>query len=501
MLPTVSSQRRFVRSATGRRIAAAFAAILALFAVALAVILTGMGRIADAEHQVARLDHAKHAGHQAASMAREQYIHQAHTLIEWNDSHVGHYAEVVDQARAATEHLRAMVDTSETRRQAEEIARLVADSHRLFETEVVPAVRSDDRSRIGDLHRRTEHIVQEVVGLNEELNTHLERRAATARTAADDARASARALVLGCFGLAILLASGVGLYLMRSISRPVAALRQGAVRVGAGDLGAEIHVTGRDEFAELAGVFNQMTRDLARHQAETLEAHRLASIGQVASGVAHEINNPLGVILGYIKLLRADPTLAGRDELEIIDDEVRQCQRIVTGLLDLARPLRLSFAGVDLAELARDAVERLDESGQSEGVRIALADAPTSVVVRGDEARLRQVVVNLLINAVDAAGDPNATAREVHVTWRRDGGRGVLEVVDRGPGIPPDVLPRVFDPFFSTKARGHGLGLAIARTIARAHQGDVEVGTSIAGNGARVALWIPVDDDHPKDQA
>jgi two-component system NtrC family sensor kinase len=495
----VSSQRRFVRSATGRRIAAAFAAILALFALALVVILMSMGRIADAENLVARLDHAKHAGHQAAAMAREQYIHQAHTLIEWNDSHLGHYADVVEEARAATEHLRATVDTDDTRRQADEIARLVAESHRLFEAEVVAAVLSNDRSHIGELHRRTEHIVEEVVGLNEELNARLEHRAAMARSAADDARASARGLVLGCFALAILLAAGVGLYLMRSISRPVAALRQGALRVGAGDLGAEIHVSGHDEFAELAGVFNQMTRDLARHQANTLEAHRLASIGQVASGVAHEINNPLGVILGYVKLLRADPALASRDELEIIDDEVRQCQRIVTGLLDLARPLRLSLAPVDLAELARDAVERLDESGQSEGVRITLGESPASVVVRGDEARLRQVVVNLLVNAVDAARDPAATAHEVHVAWRRGGGRGLLELFDRGSGIPPDVLPRVFDPFFSTKARGHGLGLAIARTIARAHRGDVEIGPSMAGPGTRAALWIPVDDDQAKD--
>lgn len=498
MLTTVPPRAPLLRSATARRIATAFAAVLALFALALAVILGSMGRSAEAEEQVARLDRAKHAGHHAAAVAREQYIHQAHTLIEWNDSHLGHYAEWFEMAQRATEKLRAIADTADMRHQADEIARLIAESHRVFQAEVMPAIGSADRSRIRDLHLRLEHIVDDVVGLNDRLNAELDGRAAAAWEQAERVRSSARFLVLCCFALAIVLAAGVGAYLIRSISRPIAVLRRGAQRVGSGDLTAQIHVPGHDEFAELAGVFNQMTRDLSRRQAEVIDAHRLASIGQVASGVAHEINNPLGVILGYVKLLRGDPTLAGRDELEIIDDEVRQCQRIVGGLLDLARPLRLDEADVDLAELVRDAIERLHESGKSEGVRIEIDAAPASLVVRGDEARLRQIVMNLLVNAVEASRDAAATPAEVHVAWRRVGARAILEVVDRGPGIPADVLPRVFDPFFSTKARGHGLGLAIARTIARAHRGDIEI-ASTGGPGTRAALWLPLEQDHDKE--
>jgi two-component system, NtrC family, sensor kinase len=479
------------RSTVGRRIVVAFSAVLALFAVALAVMLVSLNRIASAETEVARLDHAKHAGHQAAALAREQYIHQAHTLLEWNQSHLGHYAEVAIEARAATRMLREMVDGAEERRQADEIARLVSESDRVFRARVVPVIATEERSRAGELHRQTEEVVGQVVAINERLNAALEARSEQARRRAERIRGQAQVLVLGCFGLAIALAAAVGVYLMRSISRPIAALRHGVQRAGAGNLRDEIHVRGDDEFAELARAFNQMTRDLSRHHAQLLEAHRLASIGQVASGVAHEVNNPLGVILGYTVVLRSDPALRGRDELAIIEDEVRQCQRIVAGLLDLARPIRLDLADVDLGDVVREAVARLDESGQTGEIAVALDEPPRESRVRGDEARIRQILNNLLMNAVEAARDERAAGREVRVRWRSEGGRVAVDVLDRGPGIAEAALPHLFEPFFSTKARGHGLGLAIARTLARAHDGDVTVAPRGDGPGTRAALLLP----------
>jgi signal transduction histidine kinase len=464
--------------------------VLALFGLALVVTLVGLGRIGDAEREVARLDHAKHAGHQAAALAREQYIHQAHTLLEWNGSHLGHYGEIATEARHATEHLYALADTDATRREADAIARLVADSDRIFRDEVVPAVLRNDRSRIGELHRTTEAIVERVVQRNEALNSVLEARADRARMRADDLRDQVRPVVVACFALAILLATAVGFYLFRSISRPIAALRAGAQRVGAGDLASRIAITGKDELAELARTFDQMTGDLARNQQALVEASRLASIGQVASGVAHEINNPLGVIIGYLRILRATPDLGGREELQIIEDEVQQCQRIVAGLLDLARPVTLQLATVDLGEVVREAVERLEETGSVAGVRIEIGGTPQRLPVCADEARLRQIVVNLVANAVDAAREERATAAEVRVGWHRDRDRVWLEVTDRGPGIPAEVTSRLFEPFVSTKARGHGLGLALARSLARAHQGDVEIGPA-ARDGTRAAVWLP----------
>ncbi len=484
-VPIASSRRT-----TASRIVLAFAAILTLFGLALVVMIVALGQIADAERQVARLDHVKHAGHMAAAMAREQYIHQAHTLLEWNESHLDHYEEVAREARAVTEHLREQVGPGEDTRRADEIARLIAESDRTFREVVVPVVRSSERSRVSELHEMTERPVERVVALNDQLNQSLEAASDAAQRRAEQIRSRARVAVLACFALAIVMAAGVGAYLMRSISRPVAALRAGAVRIGGGDLSARVALSGHDELSDLARVFDQMAEDLGKHQGELLESHRLASIGQVASGVAHEINNPLGVILGYLALLRREPELAGREELTIIEDEVRQCLTIVAGLLDLARPVRLQVAEVELGEVVREAVARLDESGQAHGVTIEIRGDGT-MPISADEGKLRQVVSNLLGNAVEAAREPTAASPTVTVWWGHEDTRACVHVDDRGPGIAPDALARVFEPFFTTRARGHGLGLALARSLARAHGGDVTLAPRRDGPGIRATLWVP----------
>lgn len=219
-------------------------------------------------------------------------------------------------------------------------------------------------------------------------------------------------------------------------------------------------------------------------------AERMSSLGTLAAGVAHEINNPIGVMLGYVMLLRKDAALADREELTIIEDELRQCQVIVAGLLDLARPVRLHPAEVDLDDLAREAVSRLEESGQLGGVSVQV-DGAGGARVHADEGKIKQVVFNLLINAVDAARDKGARAPEVRVAARVEGGRAYVEIVDRGAGMPAEVKMRLFEPFHSTKPRGHGLGLAIARTLARAHGGDVELTDGPGGVGTRATVWIP----------
>jgi signal transduction histidine kinase len=284
-------------------------------------------------------------------------------------------------------------------------------------------------------------------------------------------------VTLVCFGLAIVVAGAVGVVLTRSILGPINALRAGTERVGAGDLRGQIEIRGGDEFAALATSFNRMTADLARNQEALVRSHKLASIGQIAAGVAHEFNNLLSVILGYAKVLRREPALAGREELQIIQDEVTQGRRIVEELLDLARPQRLEVASVDLAEVARDAVQRL-------GVAAAVVASAAPVLVRADVAKLRQVIVNLVRNAAEAPAP--------HITLHAEAanGGGVLVVSDDGPGMTPEVLARVFEPFFTTKRKGTGMGLAIAQAIVDAHGGRIEV-ASEAGAGTRVAITLP----------
>lgn len=484
-MPAVPARRTLT---TARRIVFAFAVVLGLFGLALVVMLVALARIAEAEHDVARLDHAKHAGHHAAAMAREQYIHQAHTLLEWNDSHAGHYDSVAAEAREATDHLRSVVAAGDER--AEEIAALIARSDRSFREIVLPAVQRNERHRASELHELTEGPVERVVALNGELNHSLEAASEAAQKRAGRIRSTARFAVLVCFALAIVAALGVGGYLLRSISRPVAVLRAGAERIGRGDLSGRIAVPGNDELAHLARTFDRMAEDLATRQAELVEASRLASIGQVASGVAHEINNPLGVILGYLRLLRREPGSGEREELRIIEDEARQCQAIVAGLLDFARPVRLQLGPVKLDEIVSEAVSRLEDSGQTDGVHVHVDTSPP-VEISADESKLRQIIVNLLGNAIEAARDGKATETRVDVSWRAGEGQVTIRIDDRGPGIPAALRPRLFEPFVTTRARGHGLGLAIARSLARAHGGDIELDER-PGGGVSAHLIIPL---------
>lgn len=140
-----------LRNTTGRRILAAFAAVLALFGAALAVELTTLSKIGDAESEVARLDHAKHAGHMAAAEVREQYIHQAHTLIEFGPGHLGHYEHVVEATNAAIAHLQAVAETGSDAELAARIATLARQNDHDFRTIVVPAIERGDREAVGTL--------------------------------------------------------------------------------------------------------------------------------------------------------------------------------------------------------------------------------------------------------------------------------------------------------------------------------------------------------------
>ena len=493
LLPAARGSDAPRRSAVARRLVLAFGSNLALFAIALVVILRAMSQLDVADAEVSRLDRAKHAGHRVAALVREQYIHQAHTIIEGNRSHLDHYSSIANATSAAVAAMRVASDTPDDRERASEIAALVRKNDEDFRAETLPAIEGGEVDKVRELHEATELVVLRALEAVEELNTRFEQRSEAAQARADRLRQRTRWTTLICFGLSALLAAITAIVTTRSISSRVAALRAAARALGRGDLKRRTRLTGTDEFAEIAHGIDEMAADLERHQEQILRANRLASIGQVAAGVAHEINNPLGVILGYVKTMRRTP--ARDDEgLDVIEEEAHQCRRIVEGLLDLARPQELSTETFDLVELARDGVERLEASGALDGREVSVRAEATPVLVTADPGRLRQVFVNVLTNAAEATPPGGRIAVDIAVD---PDGSTVLTVRDSGTGIPATVRARLFEPFVTTKRGGVGLGLAIAQSIMEAHRGRIACDDRGTGTGTAVHITLPVQSPGP----
>jgi two-component system, NtrC family, sensor kinase len=468
-----------------RRVAATFAVQLALLAVALGMTVHTFRSLSAAEAEVLALDSAKHAGHNVAGLVREQYIHQAHTIIAGNRSHVDHYRTAAQDAGDATRRLLSLPLTADERARASQIAGLVRQIDGEFSSQILPAVDAGNRRLVEELHERAESEVSRVTSLSESLNRTLEARAMRANEREQMLSRYAAVLVIGCFILAIVVAATTWLVIGRSVLSRLGELRRGALILAQGNLESRVPVRGSDEVSILAATLNDMAGSLQNHQQRLIQSQRLAVVGQVAAGVAHEINNPLGVILGYVRLLeRGEPLLPG---LRIIEDEARHCQRIVEGLLGLTRPIPSRRTTVDLVELARDAVERFAEAPGVDARRLRAPTGDARVLTSGDPSALRQVLSNLLQNALEATTESGT----VVVSVRGHAGFAEVEVSDDGEGMSEETRAKAFDPFFTTKSKGTGLGLAISQAIVVAHDGSIEL-TSTPGAGTRAMVRLPL---------
>jgi len=266
----------------------------------------------------------------------------------------------------------------------------------------------------------------------------------------------------------------------------------GTRRVAAGDLATRIPANARHELGDLARAFNDMTGKLADARRQLVQADKLASVGRLAAGVAHEINNPLTGVLTYASLLRerfADTPEVAAD-LDVIVRETKRCRDIVRGLLDFARMSPPRHRPVDLNEVVRRAVAVVVNQLTLSRVRLDIGLATALPAVPADANQIQQVVVNLLMNAADAVGAEGGTIRIA--TAEAAVPRAVeLTVEDSGRGIAPEDMDHLFEPFFTTKGnRGLGLGLAVTWGIVEAHHGTIEV-KSEPGHGARFTVRLP----------
>ncbi len=410
---------------------------------------------------------------------RDSYAHQAHVVILNDRTHVDHYGESRDATRAALTQARRELPTGEDRA-LDQIGRVMDELDRNFQENIVPRVPGPPGA-FALPHDRALQLLEEGQRHVDGLAARLAEAAARARTRAELAREVLSLRLTMVLAAAMLLALGVALYLHRSVAGPLAALEAGTRSLGDGDLATRVPNGRDDELGVLARRFNQMAEQLQQRDREVREAERLAGIGKVAAGVAHEINNPLGVILGYARLVQKQGGVVA-DDAKVIVDEVERCRAIVAGLLDLSRAPRLASAPLALDELMKDVGARLEAGGTNLRLR---CDARGDVVAIADEGKVRQIATNLLSNAAEAA-----PGEEVTVVIGDEGDVVRVSVSDRGAGLSPEARARLFEPFFTTKPKGTGLGLAVSASLARAHGGRLELVEQTAP-GARFDLVLP----------
>jgi signal transduction histidine kinase len=325
----------------------------------------------------------------------------------------------------------------------------------------------------------------------------------------------------------------LGEYQLRKlVLEPLDTVVSTAEAIAEGDLSRRVPPAGTTELERLGVSINRMTTRLLDEQAQRTHLEKVASVGRLAAGVAHEIGNPLGAIMGYTHMLRTsvngDPAAA--EMVAAIEREGARIDRIVRGMLDYARPRRRSAQPLDMNEAVQGAVALLTEQGALRGVGVTLSLQRPMPHIQADAHEVEQVLVNLLLNAVDATGGGGTISVVTRCVpfnaesgtdgGREDGGLAAsrvqsarvrawlrtvgtprelitLVVSDTGPGIPEGDRERVFDPFFTTKdpGKGTGLGLAIVARVIDGLGGTVWARSSREG-GAAITAYIPVGSKH-----
>ena len=340
-----------------------------------------------------------------------------------------------------------------------------------------------------------------LAAMNERVDA-LKQGIAAAQRAADGRQQATLVALLSLVGVAVLTSIWIGLRQIRAVLGPLTEIGQGVRRVAAGQFDSPFAMTHADaEFASLANDFNDMARQLrvdrstleARVEAATralVQSERLAGVGLLAAGVAHEINNPLSIIAARIELLMAKPLVpAVNTALADVLEEAFRCKTIIERLLQLSRGAAGRRDRVAMDGLAADVAAAVRQLPAAAGRRWSIDLLPA--LIEGDPGELRQVLLNLLLNAVQFTSPEGA----IRVQVRSHGDRAVVEVEDDGQGIETAAMSRLFEPFYSTAAgerRGTGLGLAISKSIIEAHEGSLEAFSDGIGRGSRFVVKLPI---------
>jgi signal transduction histidine kinase len=346
--------------------------------------------------------------------------------------------------------------------------------------------------------------IQQALGSAVKATTHIGQSIRDTQKQADHKQ---RVTIIAVAGVAAFLVVGaivIGTRQYRFVMQPLTTLGQGVRRVATGEFSHRLSLPPRLEFAALSDDFNHMAAQLeelytrleqqvAEKSRELVRSQRLASVGFLAAGVAHEINNPLGIITGFgeftierLKSNGGDPETI--KALQAICDEAFRCKTITERLLSMARSSEAPRADVDLAAIAKDVIGLTTVLKPYQGRRVHFAGEAASV--SANEAEMRQVILNLLTNALEAIDEHG----EVRVSVKSNGKAVELTVKDTGRGMNSETLGKIFEPFFTLPRdgrRGTGLGLSIAHAIVESHGGSIRATSEGEGKGSEFLVTLP----------
>jgi signal transduction histidine kinase len=287
--------------------------------------------------------------------------------------------------------------------------------------------------------------------------------------------------------------------LVSLIQRPLTELNEKIAQVRGGDLSAEVSFAARtDEIGQLGRDFNDMVRQLRESRTEIQRLHltqmsraeHLATLGELAAGLAHEIRNPLAGIVGVLDVVARDlpATSPATEVLHEAQEETLRISKILSELLEYARPRPPDYQMLDISHTAEHAVLLAKQQVGSKPIQIDFVRPDAMPPIRHDSARMQQVLLNLLLNAIQALGSGKQGRIELRVETQSQA--AVLKISDNGRGIAPEDLPNIFRPFFTTKGTGTGLGLSLARSIVELHGGKIAV-ESQRDQGTVFTLTLP----------
>ena len=468
-----------------RRLAFSFASVSIVAVAMCGMLIAIIGNVAGLVANMQKNEAAIRESLVLATAVREQYIHQAHWIIEQDPHHLEHYEEWVERVRQGTETLKPLLPSAERWR----VAQVLNDSLALdavFRTSLVPALGRGESARVIEYHKQAADLAQRATKQADFIAHTVEQAMATDHTSAT--RAARAGLLIGvtCVLLVLSLSIVFTMRLRLAVLKPLEILSAAARSFGSGDFRSRVGPVGEGELRAVSTAFDRMAEELEARESRLVESERMAAIGQLAAGVAHEVNNPIQVIRGYLKTMGPDtPSEVLVEELQILDEEAAACQRIAEDLVAFARAPELHRDAIDMEPLLCESVRRFGETSEGSDQPVHLT-AETGQAL-ADRGRLRQVIRNLLLNAAYFS----KTDQPIEVRGRRWGAGGYeISVSDSGPGIAPEDRGKIFEPFFTKRAGGSGLGLSVCMGIVRAHGGTILVDNN-ADRGATFRVRIP----------